>query len=157
MRDGARRAAPTVPAFDFILVVCIGNICRSPTAEFLLKQALPDRRVESAGLSAVVGADMEATARAVAEAGGVPCPRHQARQLTHALCRQADLILVMDTRQREEVAQLCPAARGKTFLLGQGLPETEVVDPYRHSRALFEAVYRQIDAGCRGWARRLAN
>lgn len=156
MREGAGRGAQQVPAFDFILVVCIGNICRSPTAEFLLKQMLPGRRIESAGLSAVVGADMEATARAVAEARNLPCPRHQARQLTHEHCRQADVILVMDARQRESVAQLCPAARGKTFLLGQGLPDPEVVDPYRHSRTLFEAVYHQIEAGCQAWARRLA-
>lgn len=40
--------------FENILVVCVGNICRSPTGERLLRQHLPEKRIESAGVSAVV-------------------------------------------------------------------------------------------------------
>ena len=89
--------------FEHVLVVCVGNICRSPTAEFLLKRALPGKRVESAGLGALVGHDMEATARLVAEAHGLACPQHKARQLTRELCREADVILVMEARHRDGV------------------------------------------------------
>lgn len=141
-------------SFEFILVVCVGNICRSPTAELLLRRALPGRRIESAGLAAVVGAGMEATARALVEEQGLDGSAHKARQLSREQCRQADLILVMEQRHREAVARLCPEARGKTFLLGP--EQADIADPYRCSREFFELTYRQIDAGCAYWTNRLA-
>lgn len=142
--------------FKRILVVCVGNICRSPTAEFLLRRSLPGLDISSAGLGALVGHDMETTARAVAQVNGLECPTHQARQLTPALCREADLILVMESKHRDGVAQLCPEARGKVFLLAQGQEETDIPDPYRKGRVIFEAVYQQIEAASMRWASRLA-
>ncbi|CCJ93258.1 Low molecular weight protein-tyrosine-phosphatase Wzb [Cronobacter malonaticus 681] len=54
--------------FNKILVVCVGNICRSPTAERLLKRYLPDVTVASAGLGALVGKGADASAVSVAAA-----------------------------------------------------------------------------------------
>lgn len=142
--------------FDNILIVCVGNICRSPTAEFMLKAALPGKHISSAGLAAVVGADMEPTARQVAESHGLACPLHKARQLTRELCHQADIILVMESRHREGVTQLCPEARGKIFLLAQGLTPTDIADPYRKCLAVFEQTYEQLHQACEAWARRLS-
>lgn len=144
-----------MPAFERILVVCVGNICRSPTAEFMLRQALPDLQISSAGLGALSGHDMEATARRVAEARGLVCPKHEARQLTPNLCREADLILVMEARHRDGVAQLSPESRGKIFLLAQGLPQADIPDPYRKPQAVFERVYDHIDTACQRWVSRL--
>lgn len=142
-------------SFHRILVVCVGNICRSPTAEVLLRQLLPRHDIRSAGLAAVSQADMDPRARAVAEARGLVCPPHQACQLTPALCVQADLILVMETRHRDAVSQLCPSARGKTFLLGQGQPVAEIADPFRQDASAFEHTYDQLHAACLAWAQRL--
>lgn len=142
--------------FDRILVVCVGNICRSPTAEFLLKAALPSKQISSAGLAAVVNHDMDKQARAVAERNGVHCPKHTARQLTRELCHEADLILVMEQRHRDGVTQLCPEARGKVFLLGQGSAPAEIADPYRKSDKIFETTYEQLHLACMAWAQRLA-
>ncbi len=142
--------------FDRILVVCVGNICRSPTAEFLLQQALPHKRVSSAGLAAVVGADMEPAAREVAESQGLQCPKHTARQLTRELCYAADIILVMESRHREGVTQLCPEARGKIFLLAQGQTPSEIADPYRKPVAVFEKTYTQLHQACLAWQQRLS-
>ena len=50
------------PMFDKILVVCVGNICRSPTGERLLRSRLPGRQVTSAGLSALVDKPADAVA-----------------------------------------------------------------------------------------------
>ncbi len=141
--------------FNNILVVCVGNICRSPTAEFLLKQALPHKAVHSAGLGALNGHDMDATAREVAERHGVCCHAHQARQLTRDLCRQADVILVMENKHKEGVSQLVPEARGKTFLLGQWSQGQEVPDPYKKSTEAFEHVYKLIAHHCGQWADKL--
>ncbi|MES3040547.1 MAG: low molecular weight protein-tyrosine-phosphatase [Pseudomonadota bacterium] len=142
--------------FERILVVCVGNICRSPTAEFLLKAALPCKHISSAGLAAVVNHDMDTQARQVAERHGVHCPKHIARQLTRELCHEADLILVMEQRHREGVTQLCPEARGKVFLLGQGATPADIADPYRKSDAIFETTYEQLRQACLAWAQRLA-
>jgi protein-tyrosine phosphatase len=139
--------------FNRILVVCVGNICRSPTAEFMLKSALPGKHISSAGLGALVGHDMDAQARTVAEQQGLSCPKHQARQLTRELCHEADLILVMEQRHRDGVTQLCPEARGKVFLIGQ---DADIADPYRQSDAFFQRTYAQLQAGCSAWAKRLA-
>lgn len=141
--------------FKRILVVCVGNICRSPTAEFLLRRQLPLLNISSAGLGALVGHDMENTARSVAESHNLNCPKHEARQLTANLCREADLILVMESKHRDGVAQICPEARGKVFLLAQGQEIQNIPDPYRKGRFVFEDVYMQIEAACKCWAERL--
>lgn len=79
-----------------ILVVCIGNICRSPTGERLLKAALPERKIASAGLKAMVGGSADETASIVANEHGVSLQDHVAQQLTADMCRDSDLILVME-------------------------------------------------------------
>ena len=140
---------------EHILVVCVGNICRSPLAEYFLRQALPHCQISSAGLAAVTGADMDAAARKAAEAAGVQVPPHTARQLTLALCQAADLILVMEGAHREGVSRLHPPARAKTFLLAHGEPEPDIPDPYRQSAATHAAVHRQIHAACQAWLTKL--
>lgn len=141
--------------FDNILVVCVGNICRSPTAEFLLKAALPGKMVHSAGLGALVDKDMDASARSVAEQHGLDCPPHSARQLTNELCRQADVILVMENKHKEGITRLAPEARGKTFLLGQWQQNQEIPDPFKKSPEAFEHVYKLIAHNCALWANKL--
>ena len=141
--------------FGKILVVCVGNICRSPTAEFLLARSLPRMQVSSAGLAAVVGADMDPNARLVAQERGLICPTHVARQLTREHCSDADLILVMESRHRDAVTKLCPEARGKTFLLDVSRPAKDIHDPYRRDKNTFERIYAQLAAGCEAWAQKL--
>ncbi|ART81793.1 protein tyrosine phosphatase [Oceanisphaera profunda] len=142
--------------FDNILVVCVGNICRSPTAEFLLKQALPNKTVHSAGLGALVGHDIDATAKKIAEQHNVACPTHSARQLTKELCREADVILVMEQGHKESITRLAPEARGKTFLLGQWNSNQEIPDPYKKSEEAFQHVYQLIANNSKLWAEKLA-
>lgn len=140
--------------FENILVVCDGNICRSPTVEFML-QARSNKNVSSAGLVGLQGHDMDATARTVAEQHGLACPPHSGRKLTRELCQQADLLLVMEQRHRERIAQLAPEASGKTMLLGQWLGNKDVPDPYKRSRDVYEHVYQLMDAAVTEWLKRL--
>lgn len=144
--------------FNKILVVCLGNICRSPTAEFLLKQRLPGKHIASAGLSACKhsdgkGWDMCSTARAIAEKNGLSCPIHSAQQLSRELISQVDLILVMEAAQRSQIAQRYPEAHAKTMLLGQWLPggKKDIPDPYKKSDEVYQHVYELIDAATAGW------
>jgi protein-tyrosine phosphatase len=141
--------------FSRILVVCDGNICRSPTAAALLQQQLPQGQISSAGLIALVGHDMDDTARSVALEKGLLCPPHQARQLDGALCAEADLILVMEQRQREKVMQRFPAGSGKVFLLTHWNGGQDIPDPYRRDRDTFSHVYTLMEDGVAGWRPRL--
>ena len=87
----------SIALFRKILVVCVGNICRSPTAEMLLRNALASSSiaVTSAGLSARVGETMEPAAREVLEANGHRAQAFKARQITADIVNDSDLILVM--------------------------------------------------------------
>lgn len=134
-----------------VLVVCVGNICRSPTGERLLKRALPDKRIASAGLGALKGYPADQTASEVAETHGLSLAGHQAQQLTAGMCRDYDLILVMEKRHIEQVNRIDPAARGKTMLLGHWLNHQEIADPYRKSREAFEEVYGLLENATQKW------
>lgn len=141
--------------FHSILLVCVGNICRSPTAERLLRQALPHKRIGSAGLGALAGQGADASACAVAEAHGLSLAGHVARQLTRELCQQQDLILVMEQAHLDAVCRLVPEARGKVMLFGKWSGGRDIPDPYRQSREAFEHVYSLLADASQGWSKRL--
>ncbi|MDO4694214.1 MAG: protein tyrosine phosphatase [Eikenella sp.] len=142
--------------FQNILVVCVGNICRSPTGERLLQGYLKHgQRVSSAGVGALVGSAADAQAAAVAAGHGVSLAGHRARQLTAELCDANDLILVMEQAHIGAVGNISPSARGKVMLFGQWLAKQEIADPYRQSDDMFRLTYRQIDEAARLWADKL--
>lgn len=141
--------------FQNILVVCLGNICRSPTAERILQKKLPQHRIGSAGIKALAGKDADFQAIKTALKHGTIVAGHTARQLDAAMCEQADLILVMESNQIDKVADISPSARSKTMLLAQWLPKKNIPDPYTQSEEVFEAVYQQIEEAAESWATKL--
>src|SRR5699024_3757934 len=108
------------------------------------------------GLGAMVGHDTDATAQKVAKQHGLECPTHSARQLTKELCREADVILVMENKHKESVSRLAPEVRGKTFLLGQWNNNQEIPDPYKKSEEAFQHVYQLIATNSNLWAKKLS-
>ncbi|MDU7869789.1 MAG: protein tyrosine phosphatase, partial [Pantoea sp.] len=112
---------------------------------------LPDMRIASAGLSALKGYPADQTASEVAARHGLSLEGHHAQQLTASMCRDFDLILVMEKRQIEQVNRIDPAARGKTMLLGHWLNQKEIADPYRKSREAFEEVYGLLENATQKW------
>lgn len=141
--------------FNKILVVCVGNICRSPTGEALLKKLLPHKDIRSAGVQALVGHVADEQAKKVALIRGVEMQEHVAAQLDMQMCQEADLILVMETSHINAVENICPTVRGKVMLFGQWLSNKEIADPYRQSDDMFELVYQQIEAAANKWAAKL--
>ncbi len=142
--------------FDSILVVCMGNICRSPSGERLLKRELPDKKICSAGLGALVGQPANEIAIEVAFQHGVSLAGHHAQQLTKKMCREYDLILVMEKLHIDAVCHMVPEVRGKTMLFGYWQEQQEISDPYRKSREAFEYVFRLLDESAQKWAKALS-
>ena len=141
--------------FNKILVVCVGNICRSPTAERLLKSYQPNLIVESAGLGALVGKGADERATSVAQAHNLSLDGHVARQVSGRMCRDYDLILAMEKRHIQALCEIAPEMRGKVMLFGHWDGEREIPDPYRKSREAFEAVYTLLDQSAQQWAQAL--
>ncbi|EWH02436.1 low molecular weight protein-tyrosine-phosphatase [Halomonas sp. BC04] len=144
--------------FQRILIVCTGNICRSPVAAAMLQQRLPHLTVTSAGLGALAGQSVDAQARRLAEANRLDVSSHQARQLDTDLLAEADLVLVMTDGQRQAVAKRWPEVRGKILLMGKWLADQEgsdIPDPYRKSPEVFAHVHRMLNEATRLWAQRL--
>lgn len=140
-----------------VLVVCVGNICRSPLGERILAAALPDVLVQSAGLGAVVGAGADANAKTVAAEIGIDLGDHIARQLTSEIGASHDLILVMEPSHRDEIMARFPQLSGRTMLLDHWTGGRAIPDPFRKPLEMHRVVRDQISQGAAGWTARLRN
>ncbi len=144
--------------FKNILVVCIGNICRSPMAEALLRERLAAEGegfdVQSAGLGALVGHPADEIAQKLMAREGIDISGHRARQLDGRLVHWADLILVMETSQKKALEKSDPSARGRVYRLGEW-GNFDVPDPYRRPEEAFEHAFTLISQGVSEWIPRL--
>jgi protein-tyrosine phosphatase len=140
-----------------LLVVCLGNICRSPMAEGWLRTriartpALAGRiEVDSAGLGDWhVGDPPDPRAIAMAAAHGVDISVQRARQLQAADFRADTLILCADASTLRQAHHRGPAAATagvERMLEWAGVPPFDLADPYLGGPADFEAVWNRIDA-----------
>ena len=140
-----------------ILFVCHGNICRSPMAEYIMKDLVTkagrdaDFYIESAATSTEeIGNDVYPPARRKLSAEGVPCPRRAARQVTPHDYDRFDLIVCMDRMNLRWISRIIPEdPEGKICLLldfTDRTPGTEVADPWYTGN--FDATWRDCVEGC---------
>jgi len=143
--------------FKNILFVCVGNICRSPSAEVMLRQLVAGKgiQVSSAGLGALVDHSVDPTAQALLLEHGLDGAGHRGRQISGGILGQADLVLTMERKHVRRIAEIAPEASGKTFLLGKWQQDREIPDPYRQQRPAFEHVYKLMAEGVESWSRHL--
>lgn len=144
--------------FQHILTICTGNICRSPLAQAMLKVKLTQRKpqveVRSAGIGALVGHAVESTTKKLNANRGLELDTHCATQITPALIRWAELILVMEQHHLDYILSLEPSARGKTFLLGHWTG-TSIPDPYQRDETIHLTVHQLISDSVDTWVKNI--
>ena len=145
-----------------ILFVCHGNICRSPMAEFVMKDL-----VQKAGLASQLHIESAATSRE--EIGnpvypptrcklaehGISCGGHAARQLTNADYEEYDLLIGMDRANLRDMYRICGGdyAGKMSLLMDHTARPGDVADPWYTDD--FEATWQDVLAGCQGLLREL--
>ena len=139
-----------------ILFVCHGNICRSPMAEFILKQevqkaGLQNFHIESAAVSAEeIGNPVYPPARRKLAEHGIGCSGKRARRMTPADYDRFDLLIGMDASNLRGMKRICsgdPEHKIRSMMSFAGR-DGDVADPWYTGD--FEAAWRDIAVGCRG-------
>ena len=131
----------------------MGNICRSPIVELVLRRKLQDRGVivESAGIAAMDGECIDRFAQAVLNRHQIDASTHMARRLDRAMLDEADLVLVMERKHLDFIRSCVPSAAGKTFLLGKWQGECEIPDPLGKPMEAFDRLYQSIEIAADSW------
>ena len=139
-----------------ILFVCHGNICRSPMAEFVMKQLVEEAgRAEEFHIASAatnreeIGNGVYPPVRALLHAHGINCAGKTARQLERQDYQIYDLLIGMDSANLRNMNRICGGdPEGKIHLLMDYTGHrADVADPWYTGD--FEATWRDVQAGCR--------
>ncbi|MEA1051037.1 low molecular weight protein-tyrosine-phosphatase [Lamprobacter modestohalophilus] len=144
-----------------VLFVCMGNICRSPTAQgvftkLVIEEGLSDRiEIDSAGTHAYhVGEPPDPRARETARRRGIDLSRQRARRALAEDFERFDYVLAMDEDNHRNLSALCPPGfeeRLRLFMdFAPQLGRREVPDPYYGGTNGFDAVFDMVDEAARG-------
>ena len=138
-----------------VLFICHGNICRSPMAEFIMKdmarKAGVTLRVDSAAVSyEEEGNDIYPPAKRTLHAHGIPFERHSAHRVTDVEASEYDLIVIMDSSNKRLISRiLSPMNMSKVHMMMEYAGKaSDVSDPWYTGD--FERTYRDITEGCEG-------
>jgi protein-tyrosine phosphatase len=141
-----------------VTVICIGNICRSPMAEALLREGLRQSgtqiEVTSAGLGNQGGQPADPIAIKLMAERGLDIDAHRSAEFLPVDGVESDLIMVMTTQMRHFIEERWPLFQGRVYRLGHW-GKFDVDDPYKHGERAFRKALKSIDTGVTRWLERI--
>ena len=142
-----------------ISVVCIGNICRSPMGEALLRAGVDARehkiKISSAGLGTINGQPADPIAIKLMAERDLDISGYRSNQFSPSEAIQSDLILVMSTNMRDSVVTDWPLLQGRVFRLGHW-GNYDIDDPHRRGERAFRKSLKLIDEGVARWLEKIS-
>lgn len=157
---GTRATVTPVTPGPSTLLVCTANVCRSPMAERLWRDAAHRLRrllpVTSVGLEARPGSPADERAAELLAERGLDLSDHRSRRFQPVGAMRHDLILVMEPMQQRRVLVAAPALAGRVHLLGQwGVGAID--DPYGKGHAAYEVCVTQLERAIVAWMNRIVS
>ncbi|MDX8396132.1 MAG: hypothetical protein R8K22_06935 [Mariprofundaceae bacterium] len=141
-----------------VLMICAGNMCRSPFAEYYMRLKLEEVGIAgecfSRGLLAMAGRKVPETALTVGLEFGVDMSEHISQTLLAPDLDRAALVMVMELEQRQHLSKMRPAHIGKVFMLSQPSGGAKISDPMGRSEESFRKIYTEITGHIDGWINR---
>ncbi len=141
-----------------IMFVCVGNICRSPMAEGLLRDYFKKNNIEavctSTGIGALSGSPAQEHSQEIMHENGIDISKHVAEQISNYSIMAADLILVMEEGHKKIIMKMCPQARGRVFCLGKWR-NIDIDDPYKQDKSKFVECFNLISNCLEDWEAKL--
>lgn len=141
-----------------ILMICAGNLCRSPFAEVYMRMRFEEAGVDaecfSRGLLAMPGRKVPDLALKVAQEFGVDLSNHVSQTLLAPDLDRAAMVMVMEMEQRQHLSKLRPAHIGKVMMLSQPGGGEKISDPMGRSEETFHRVYSEIAEYVDVWMQR---
>ena len=137
-----------------VLVVCVGNICRSPMAALLLQSRVREVEISSAGVAALVGEGADPMSISLMADRGLDLSGHVARQLDESVLKCNDMVLTMEDAHTRWITEKWPHFTGRVFKWGHW-ENFDVPDPFRRGDDAFRESLRLIDRGLQQWADKL--
>lgn len=146
-----------------ILFVCHGNICRSPMAEFLMKELVREQGIENdfyiesaATSTEEIGNGVYPPVKRILNARGIDCSAKRARQMTRGDYDKFDYIVCMDSNNMRNMGRIAVDSKGKySKLLDFTNSPHDVADPWYSGD--FETTEREVEQGCKALLEHILN
>lgn len=145
VRQRLNKARTHQKSINSVLILCDGNICRSPFLESYLKNKYPHMTVKSAGFMPMSGRSSPVAAQQVAPLYGVDLSSHQSQAVSTEMMHACDVILYFDAKNAQALKDYFPDYFVKSFCVGDFLtPAQDIPDPYGGNAEQFQDCYGNI-------------